>query len=60
MPVKIGKGRLRVGAAVGVLDYERIDSLIGQDVDVLVVDSAHGHSANVIQTVKEIKIKMGY
>ena len=51
------QGRLRVGAAVGVLDFERIDSLIGQDVDVLVVDSAHGHSANVIQTVKEIKSK---
>lgn len=48
-------GRLRVGAAVGVLDYDRIESLIGKDVDVLVVDSAHGHSANVIETVKEIK-----
>ncbi len=48
-------GRLRVGAAVGVLDYDRSQSLIEKGVDVLVVDSAHGHSANVIETVKEIK-----
>jgi IMP dehydrogenase len=49
------QGRLRVGAAVGVHDYERVASLIAKDVDVLVVDSAHGHSSNVIETVKEIK-----
>ncbi len=49
------KGRLRVGAAVGVRDYERIESLIASGVDVLVVDSAHGHSANVMDTVQEIK-----
>jgi len=49
------QGRLRVGAAVGVHDHERVESLISKDVDVLVVDSAHGHSANVIETVKEIK-----
>jgi IMP dehydrogenase len=49
------QGRLRVGAAVGVRDYARAQSLIEKDVDVLVVDSAHGHSANVIETVKEIK-----
>jgi IMP dehydrogenase len=49
------RGRLRVGAAIGVRDYERAESLIGKAVDVLVVDSAHGHSANVIQTVKNIK-----
>jgi IMP dehydrogenase len=48
-------GRLRVGAAVGVYDYERAETLIGAGVDVLVVDSAHGHSLNVIETVKEIK-----
>jgi IMP dehydrogenase len=48
-------GRLRVGAAVGVHDHQRAESLIDKDVDVLVVDSAHGHSANVIETVKEIK-----
>jgi len=49
------QGRLRAGAAVGVMDYDRAESLIKEDVDVLVVDSAHGHSANVIETVKEIK-----
>jgi IMP dehydrogenase len=52
---KDGQGRLRVGAAVGVHDFKRAESLISNDVDVLVVDSAHGHSANVIETVKEIK-----
>jgi len=49
------QGRLRVGAAVGVFDFERAGSLIGKDVDFLVVDSAHGHSANVIETVRQIK-----
>src|SRR6478609_9361288 len=49
------QGRLRVGAAVGVFDYERAGSLIEKDVDFLVVDSAHGHSANVIETVREVK-----
>jgi IMP dehydrogenase len=49
------QGRLRVGAAVGVRDYDRAASLIESGVDVLVVDSAHGHSANVMETVKEIK-----
>ena len=49
------QGRLRVGAAVGVHDYERVASLIAKDVDVLVVDSAHGHSSNVLETVREIK-----
>jgi IMP dehydrogenase len=49
------RGRLRVGAAVGVHDYERVESLIKAGVDVLVVDSAHGHSANVLDTVIEIK-----
>lgn len=48
-------GRLRVGAAVGVFDYDRAASLIDKGVDFLVVDSAHGHSANVIETLKEIK-----
>ncbi|MDG2207642.1 MAG: IMP dehydrogenase [Pirellulales bacterium] len=52
---KDSQGRLRVGAAVGVHDYERAESLIRQGVDILVVDSAHGHSANVIETVRTIK-----
>jgi IMP dehydrogenase len=52
---KDAQGRLRVGAAIGVHDYERAESLLSKDVDVLVVDSAHGHSANVIETVKNLK-----
>jgi len=52
---KDSMGRLRVGAAVGVMDFERVENLIKADVDVLVVDSAHGHSKNVIETVREIK-----
>jgi IMP dehydrogenase len=50
-------GRLRVGAAVGVLDYERAERLIEKDVDLLVVDTAHGHSANVLETVKALRAK---
>jgi len=49
------RGRLRVGAAVGVFDFDRAESLIKAGVDVLVVDSAHGHSKNVIETVRKIK-----
>jgi IMP dehydrogenase len=49
------RGRLRVGAAIGVRDFERAESLIKAGVDVLVMDSAHGHSSNVIETVAEIK-----
>jgi IMP dehydrogenase len=49
------QGRLRVGAAIGVGGFERAESLIKQGVDLLVVDSAHGHSKNVIDTVREIK-----
>lgn len=51
------RGRLRVGAAVGVGDYERVEALISKDVDVVGVDSAHGHSGNVIETVRRIKRK---
>jgi IMP dehydrogenase len=49
------RGRLRVGAAVGVRDFERAESLIRAGVDVLVVDSAHGHSGNVLDTVSDLK-----
>ncbi|MCS7046520.1 MAG: IMP dehydrogenase [Gemmataceae bacterium] len=52
---KDARGRLRVGAAVGVHDDERVDALIAAGVDVIVVDSAHGHSSNVIDMVKRIK-----
>ena len=52
---KDGQGRLRVGAAVGVHDDQRVEALIRKGVDVLVVDSAHGHSANVVEMVRRIK-----
>jgi len=50
-------GRLRAGAAVGVGDLERVRRLVEADVDVIVVDTAHGHSANVLDTVTEIKAR---
>lgn len=54
---KDGQGRLRVGAAVGVgADAdERAQALVEAGVDVLVVDTAHGHSLSVLQTVERIK-----
>ena len=54
---KDDQGRLRVGAAVGVsIDaMERVASLINSQVDVLVIDSAHGHSRGVLDIVKEVK-----
>ena len=55
---KDSRGRLRVGAAIGVFDFERAAQLMEKGVDVLVVDSAHGHSRNVIETVMAIKQKM--
>jgi IMP dehydrogenase len=51
------QGKLRVGAAVGVAEgtEERVAALIAAGVDVLVVDTAHGHSAGVIDRVRWIK-----
>ncbi|HKB53959.1 MAG TPA: IMP dehydrogenase [Ramlibacter sp.] len=50
-------GRLRVGAAVGVGEgtEERVDALVKAGVDVLVVDTAHGHSRGVIERVRWVK-----
>lgn len=50
-------GRLRVGAAIGTTEdqQERVQSLINVGVDVLVLDSAHGHSLNVIESVRRIR-----
>lgn len=52
-------GRLRVGAAVGVSKntLERIDALVSAGVDIIAVDSAHGHSKGVIETIKSIRQK---
>ncbi|MGP1346632.1 MAG: IMP dehydrogenase [Phycisphaerales bacterium] len=49
------RGRLRVGGAVGVHQYDRVQALIDAEADVIVVDTAHGHSKNVIDTVRAIK-----
>jgi len=48
-------GRLRVGAAIGVGQLDRARALVEVGVDVLVLDSAHGHSKGIMDTVKEIK-----
>lgn len=53
------QGRLRCGAAVGVGadTMQRVDALVSAGVDVITVDSAHGHSRNVIETVRKIRAK---
>lgn len=48
-------GRLVVGAAIGVGQMDRAKALVDAGVDVLVLDSAHGHSKGILDTVKEIK-----
>ena len=52
-------GRLLVGAAVGTSKdtFERIDELVKNKVDIITVDTAHGHSLGVIESVKKIKAK---
>ncbi|MBS3976558.1 MAG: IMP dehydrogenase [Syntrophomonadaceae bacterium] len=54
---KDSRGRLLVGAAVGVGSdtMERVEALIGAKVDAIVVDTAHGHSAMVLETVRKIR-----
>ena len=56
---KDSQGRLLVGAAVGVTGdvLERVEALVKSKVDVITVDTAHGHSEGVIKTVKLIKSK---
>ena len=56
---KDSKGRLRVAAGVGVTgdSMERVDALVGEDVDAIVLDSAHGHSANIVALLRRIKAK---
>lgn len=50
-------GRLIVGAAVGVGEFERIEALIDANVDVICIDTAHGHSVKVLETLKQVKAK---
>ncbi len=57
LSAKDAKGRLLCGAAVGVTAniLERVEALVKAGVDVIVIDTAHGHSANVLKTVKMVK-----
>lgn len=55
LSAKDSGGRLMVGAAIGVRDDERAAALVDAGVDVLVIDTAHGHSQNVMDAVKRIK-----
>lgn len=52
-------GRLRVAAGIGITPnmYERIDAVIGAGVDAIVIDTAHGHSKNVIDVVRNVRKK---
>jgi IMP dehydrogenase len=57
LAAKDPQGRLRVGAAIGATgDYlERAQELVARKVDVLVIDTAHGHTARVMQAVRTVK-----
>jgi IMP dehydrogenase len=57
LAAKDSQGRLRVGAAIGATaDYlERAEELVSKKVDVLVIDTAHGHTASVMQAVRTVK-----
>ena len=57
LSAKDDQGRLLCGAAVGITAnmMDRIDALVKSHVDVIVVDSAHGHSLNILNAVKKIK-----
>ena len=59
LSAKDEQGRLLCGAGVGITAnmMERIDALVNAHVDVIVVDSAHGHSANIIKAVRQINEK---
>ena len=59
LAAKDAQGRLLCGAAVGITRnvMERVEALVNAKVDVIVLDSAHGHSKNIIEAVKEIKAK---
>jgi len=52
-------GQLRVGAAVGVTNdtFERVEELVRAGSDIIVIDTAHGHSAGVIRTIKQVRSK---
>lgn len=49
------EGRLLVGAAIGPFDTKRTDALVNAGADILTVDTAHGHTENVLRTVRQLK-----
>ena len=55
MACKDSYGRLRVGAAVGTDSVDRVDALVAAGVDVIIVDTAHGHSQKVLERIAWIK-----
>ena len=57
LSAKDSQGRLLCGAAVGITSniMARVDALVQAKVDVIVVDSAHGHSENILRTVRQVK-----
>ena len=57
MACKDARGRLRVAAGVGVTGdvFDRIDALVAAGVDAIIIDTAHGHSKGVIETLKDAK-----
>ena len=59
LSAKDAQGRLLCGAGVGITSnmMDRVDALVAAKVDVIVVDSAHGHSRNILEAVKAIKEK---
>ena len=59
LSAKDAQGRLLCGAAVGITNniLERVDALVKAKVDVIVLDSAHGHSKNILKTIREVKEK---
>ncbi len=60
LSAKDSQGRLLCGAAVGITKniMDRVDALVKVKVDVIVIDSAHGHSKNIIDTVKMVNIRI--
>lgn len=54
------RGRLRCGAACGVDAYDRVEAVLAAGADVIVIDTSHGHSENVLRTVRTIKQKWGH
>ena len=59
LSAKDAQGRLLCGAGVGITGnmMDRVDALVNAHVDVIVVDSAHGHSKNILEAVRKIKAK---